>query len=292
MPVLVAVAEAVGDPRYSIENSGSTAGWSPMIIVNGPIIDRLRFRSDTSAMRPGRRANTTIGRFLKLFMVNVPRLLPGTTDKATFGLNFLVVLAEAEDLSPWEPLSVSLGYKPGANLVTVNSVLSLSYNFMTNGSAEEQLETIAEEAVRALGQDTVIQVFGPERRHVLVLSPLVASILSEGGYSKRDIRQYLFENVKIPARLFDSVLKRFWPSETALTFVKAGRLPASYGESDDPDRMVPLMWAPEEFLVVVAGDPERNRSFIALQCGDQGLATSKEIALPEDWEERLSAVSE
>jgi hypothetical protein len=81
-----------------------------MIIVNGPIIDQLKFLSETSALRPGRRANTTIGRFLRLFMVKVRRLLPGITDKATFGLNFFVALAEAEDLSPWEPLSVSLGY--------------------------------------------------------------------------------------------------------------------------------------------------------------------------------------
>ena len=181
----------------SRRQSGSTAGWSPMIIVNGPIIDQLKFRSDTSAMRPGRWANTTIGRFLRLFMVNVARFLPGITDKATFGLNFFVVLAEAEHRSPWEPLSVSMGFKPETSVVTVNSVLCVSYNFVTFGSAENHMEIIAEEAIRALSQDPVPLTFGPERRHMLVLSPLVASILFEGGYSKRDIQQYLFENAGI-----------------------------------------------------------------------------------------------
>jgi hypothetical protein len=48
------------------------------------------------------------------------------------------------------------------------------------------------------------------------------------------------------------------------------------------------MWNPDEFLIIVVGDPERNRSFIATQCADQGLATSREIELPANWEELLT----
>ena len=287
MPLLIAVTEAVADPRYAIEHSGSTSGWAPMIIVNGPIIQQLKFQSETSVTRPGRKANTSLGRFLRLLMVNVARFLPGTTDKATFGLNFFVALAEAEHLSPWEPLSVSLGFEPGISVVTVNSVLCVSYNFLTNGSAENQIEIIAEEASRALSQDPVLQAFGPERRHMLVLSPLIASILSEGGYSRRDIQQYLFEHVGIPARHFDRWLQRFWPKETACSLVKQGRLPESFCTSEDADRTVPLLWNPDEFLIVVAGDPTRNRCFIATQCAEQGLATSKAVNVPVNWEARL-----
>ena len=112
---------------------------------------------------------------------------------------------------------------------------------------------------------------------MLVLSPLVASILSEGGYSKRNIQQYLFENVRIQASQFDKLLQRTWPKETACSLVNAGKLPESFCRSENPDRKVPLMWNPDEFLIIVAGDPTRNRSFIATQCGDQGLATSKAI---------------
>lgn len=292
MPVLMAITEAVADPRYSIGQSGSTSGWAPMIIVNGPIIRQLEFQSEAAVTRPGRKANTTIGRFLRLFMVNVARFMPGITDKATFGLNFFVVLAEAERRSPWEPLSVSLGFKPGMSTVTVNSVLCVSYNFITNGSAENQMGIIAEEASRALSQDTVLQAFGPERRHLLVLSPLVASILSGGGYSKRDVQQYLFENVGITGRQFDRVLQRFWPKETACSLVEQGRLPEPFCISEDPDRIVPLMWNPDEFLIVVAGDPTRNRCFIATQCAEQGLATSKPIEVPGKWEEMLAKLQD
>ena len=277
MPLLTAIAEAVSDPRYSIGHSGSTAGWSPMIIVNGPIIKKLDFRSETAVTRPGKMANTTIGRFLRLLMINVARFLPGTTDKATYGLNYFVAIAEAEHLSPWEPLSVTLGFKPGQSVVTVNSALCVSYNFITFGSAKDHLESIAEEATRAISQDPVILTFGPERRHILVLSPLVASILADGGYSKRDIQQYLFENTGIQARLFDRLLQRTWPEQTACNLVREGRLPEAFSRSEDPERIVPLMLSPDEFMILVAGDPARNRSFIALQVGDQGLATSKAI---------------
>jgi hypothetical protein len=287
-PLLIAVTEAVTEPRYSIEHSGSTSGWAPMIVVNGPIIQQLKFQSETCVTRPGRRANTTVGRFLRLLMINVARFLPGTTDKATFGLNFFVALAEAEHLSPWEPLSVSLGFKSGTSVVTVNSVLSTSYNFITNGSAENQIETIAEEASRALSQDPVLQAFGPERRHMLVVSPLVASILSGGGYSKKDIQRYLFENVGIPASHFDKWLQRFWPKENACRLVKQGKLPDSFCRSENPNRIVPLLWNPDEFLIIVAGDPSRNRCFIATQCAEQGLATSKAVDLPGNWEKLLA----
>jgi len=159
---------------------------------------------------------------------------------------------------------------------------------MTIGSAENQIGIIAEEASRALSQDPVLQAFGPERRHMLVLSPLVASILSGGGYSRRDIQQYLFENVGIPARQFDSLLQRFWPKETACRLAEQGKLPRSFCVSEDPDRIVPLMWSPDEFLIIVAGDPSRNRCFIATQCADQGLATTKPIDVPSKWEKMLA----
>jgi hypothetical protein len=173
-----------------------------------------------------------------------------------------------------------MGFSPETSVVTVNSVLSVSYSFVSFGSAEDHIKVIAEEAIRALSQDPVPLTFGPERRHMLVLSPLVASILSEGGYSKRDIQQYLFENAGIPAAKFDRLLQRTWPKETACSLVKAGKLPKSFCTSEHPDRKVPLMWSPDEFLIIVAGDPTRNRSFIATQCGDQGLATSRAIEFP------------
>jgi hypothetical protein len=279
MPVLIAVAEAVADPRFGIQHAGSTSGWAPFIILNGPIVNQLDFNSGPGATRPGRQANITVSRFLRLFMINVPRYLVGVTDKATFGQNYYGVLAEAESDSPWEPLTVDRGFKRGANVVTVTSAETISDAFASFGEGERQLKTIAWQAARLLSTVPAILGFGRERSVVVTFSPLVANLIAKGKYSKQDVKQYLFQNVRMRASEFDTILTE----GTACSFVEAGRLEKQFCESTDPDRMLPLVHSPNDFLIVVSGDPTRNRSFITLQGGEQGLATSKEIKLPSNW---------
>src|SRR5262249_16216911 len=60
MPVLIAVTEAMIDPKFFVEDAGSTPGWEPLIILNGPIIKELDFNYGGGVMRIGRRANTSI----------------------------------------------------------------------------------------------------------------------------------------------------------------------------------------------------------------------------------------
>lgn len=279
MPVLIAVAEAAADPRFGIQHAGSTSGWAPFIILNGPIVNQLDFNSGPGATRPGRQANITVSRFLRLFMINVPRYLVGVTDKATFGQNYYGVLAEAESDSPWEPLTVDRGFKRGANVVTVTSAETISDAFASFGEGERQLKTIAWQAARLLSTVPAILGFGRERSVVVTFSPLVANLIAKGKYSKQDVKQYLFQNVRMRASEFDTILTE----GTACSFVEAGRLEKQFCESTDPDRMLPLVHSPNDFLIVVSGDPTRNRSFITLQGGEQGLATSKEIKLPSNW---------
>jgi len=68
------VIEAVSEPEFRIEDAGSTPGWEPLIILNGPIIKDLNINYGTGVMRVGRQANTSMGRFLRLFMRNVAGL--------------------------------------------------------------------------------------------------------------------------------------------------------------------------------------------------------------------------
>ena len=76
MPVLVALIEAMADPRYGVEHSGNTPGAETLIIVNGPIIRRLGFNYQQGALRDGFQANTSIGRFWRLYLRNVAGFLP------------------------------------------------------------------------------------------------------------------------------------------------------------------------------------------------------------------------
>ena len=290
LPVLLAITEAVADTRFSIENVGSTVGLTPLIILNGPIIKELGFNSGQGVLRPQAQANITVSRFLRLLMVNVAGYRLGESDMATFGRNYYPVLAEAEDESPWAPLSVDRGFAAGSNLVTVQSADSTTHSFLTEGPAESHLRVIARELARELGGNLLVAMehFGGFISPLLGLTPLVAGILAKAGYSKLDAKRWLYERALVPARQFDEQLARVEQGYNLHEAVNRGTLDARFALSDDPERMVPVMHRAEELQIVVCGAPNRNRSFIAGQFGKYGGDVSREIRLPARWKEQLA----
>ncbi|HAT36579.1 MAG TPA: hypothetical protein DCS82_12770, partial [Rhodospirillaceae bacterium] len=68
-----------------------------------------------------------------------------------------------------------------------------------------------------------------------------------------------------------------------------GKLPADFTENDDPDRLVPIVFKPEDFMIVVAGDELRTNAYVFAHNGILGYPTAKKIELPEQWEEKLAA---
>ena len=140
MPVLIAVIEAMCDPVFRIEDCGSTPGWEPVVIVNGTIVKELDFNYGQGVMRVGRQANTSIGRFVRLFLRNICgyRISPGDGDKGSIGYSFNVALAENEDWARdigWPTFGMDLGFKHDENVVTVQSVVCISPPTYSSGSA-------------------------------------------------------------------------------------------------------------------------------------------------------------
>jgi len=128
---------------------------------------------------------------------------------------------------------------------------------------------------------------GYEETHVLLLSPVIASVLAQGGYSKQAVSDYLVRNATVPASYYEwSITQQDHhpPGTTLAQLVQTGKLPAAWMTSQDPNRMVPLLLPQSGFLVVVAGDPMRNRSCIFRQNFKQGSATGRKVRLPPDWE--------
>lgn len=289
MPVLLAIVEAIAEPRFGVEHIGSTAGWTPLILLNGPIIKQLGFTSGQGVMLPQTQANMTVSRFLRLCLVNIAGYRLGETDMASYGRNYYPVLAEAEDLSPWPPSSTDRGFAAGDNVVTVQSADVISHSFLSIGDAEQHLRNIAYEVSRELGGSILYHMehFGGEVAPIICLSPLVAGILARAGYSKDDVRRYLFEHARVPAWQFDDRLNRSQSGLNLHRAVAAGRLAGIFAVSDDPNRLVPIVHRPEEFFIVVSGSPDRNRNFIAGQIGEQGLTVSRKITLPEVWKNRF-----
>ena len=142
MPVLVALIEAMADPRYGVEHSGNTPGAETLIIVNGPIIRQLGFNYQQGALRDGFQANTSIGRFWRLYLRNVAGFLPHTTDKATFGNTWRVVLAENEDALArmgWTTIAQDQGQTGGDSAVTISRFTGGSVLASVFGTGPEQM---------------------------------------------------------------------------------------------------------------------------------------------------------
>ena len=59
--------------------------------------------------------------------------------------------------------------------------------------------------------------------------------------------------------------------------VRKGIIPPLYAESDDPDRVVPLLLRPDMVSIVVGGDPGRNQNRIYANNHAQGVPISRRV---------------
>ncbi len=297
MPVLVALIEAMADHAYGVEHSGNTPGGETLIILNGPIIKQLGFNYTQGVMRDGFMPNTSVGRFWRLYLRNVAGFLPHRNDKATFGNTWRVVVAENEDVVRkigWTPSSVDFGYAAGENTVMIarhtggNHISSVS-----GANAAELMPYVCDAMVRQYSWQimfTVGQGMGTLRPQML-LSPIIAETIAASGWSKQDLKRHLFEHARMPAREFERIL-RDWTQKPTWNLKEeheAGHIPKVFHESDDPDRMVPLVWKPEDYLICVTGDLTRNSIYIFAHNGVLGFPVAKPVRLPKDWERMLKS---
>ena len=114
VPVVVAAVQAVLDERFDLtEMQATTHCTAPLLIVNGPLARDLDIASGFGAFGPGFRANASIGRALRLTMINIGGGRPGASDMALLGHpgKFTYCIAENEAQSPFEPLHVALGLR-------------------------------------------------------------------------------------------------------------------------------------------------------------------------------------
>jgi hypothetical protein len=296
MPVLLAVAEAIADPEFRLEDAGSTPGWEPLVILSGPIAAQLEFNTAGGLMRVGPQPNTSIGRFLRMYMRNVAgwRTPPGTTDKCSIGSTFNVALAEDETMIEelgWPSFRADLGFAPKDNVVTVQSVVAISPPIYSGGDTPEQLmEPISHLMATTMGPWSFTGLWYGRQHPLLLLSPAVARAFAACGWGKDEIRRQLFDEVTIEARWLERYPFHVAGADDSLARrVAEGLLPAMYAESDDPERPIPLLRRPEWTKIVVAGDPGRNQSKVYVNNHEQGPPVSKRVVLLEDFEARVSA---
>jgi hypothetical protein len=296
MPILVALVEAMADPRYGVEHSGNTPGAETLIILNGPLIKELGFNYEQGAMRDGIQANTTIGRFWRLYLRNVAGFLHHRTDKGTFGNTWRVVLAENEDALRrigWTTIAEDEGVA-GGSAVTISRYTGGGVIASVFGNSPEQmLPYLADSITRKVGWELMFTVgMGVgSQRPLLLLSPILAETLAKGGLDKAALKGRLFELVRIPARQFERYVGEWTnlvpgrPSLAAL--VKAGQIPEVFALSEDPERLVPIVCRAEDLMIAVSGDPLRTNAYAFAHNGILGYPTTKAIRLPAGWAQLL-----
>ncbi len=292
MPVLVAITEALADHAYGVQHSGDTTGGEALVILSGPAADELGFNSHGAALRDGYRANTSVGRFVRLLLRSVAGCLPEGADKSTFGNTWRVVLAEqatAIEQLGWLSLTQDQGFGTDETTVTVARYTAGGVVGSIFGrTAEAIVPNLADGLVRMVGWELGVFTVGiaaGTARPLLVLSPMVANTLARDGLDKAGLKQMLFEHARLPAHK----LERFagpWvnavPGHPSLNeMVERGMADPLYA-GDDPDRLVPIAVRPEDFMVVVAGDPLRSNAYVFAHNGMHGFPITRPVRLGLD----------
>jgi peroxiredoxin len=246
LPVVIAALEAVCTDEFNIHGvMATTMGASPVIVVNGPIRDRLDMNSGLMALGTGNRANATIGRAVRLAIRNIGGSKPGGTDRSTLGspMKFTMCFAEAEERSPWAPLHVERGFKAEESVVTVFA--------MTSGPVHivDQESRAPDEMAGTLGLG-LESMFLPKYHMMPVDSLLVVcpehidTLMRDGTYEKDRLRDRIQEVTMRPLRdmVADDV------SGAGMTRAAAAKL-----SDEQLDNRVPKFAKREHIHMVVAG---------------------------------------
>lgn len=257
LPVLIAAVEALAEPQFNLHGIQATTNpVGPMAIVNGPIRKELAMNCARNVMGPGNRANATIGRAIRLILLNIGGGIPEEVDKASQGFpgKYIFCIAENEEASPWEPLHVERGFKREDSTVTMVGAQGTT-NVVTACLTDirDMLLVIAD-AMGYMGSNNVLLGSGEP---LLLLTPGHVELLAKEGFSKASTKQFLYEHMGFPASKYPLCMRR----ERMDRVTKDGII--------RPARR------PEDIMIVAAGGPEPFHATFVPTFGDTWAVTKR-----------------
>lgn len=196
LPAVIAGVEAICDPDFSLVGvSGTTDAVAPLLILNGPVRQALDVNSGAGAFGPGWRANATIGRAVWLCWLNIGGAAPGVISMSTFSQpgRYSYCIGENEEASPWEPLHVEHGFTATQSTVAAMAAEALQVVADTqHRRAHEVLGTIARSGsvIASDGHAGLTDT-------LLVISPEHARTIADDGWSKADVREFLYRETRV-----------------------------------------------------------------------------------------------
>ena len=239
MPLVVAAVKAVIDPRFDLtEMQATTHCTAPLIIVNGPA--RLTcgpVASGFGALGPGHRANASVGRALRLAMINIGGGRPGESDMALLGHpgKFTFCLAEDEEHSSLPPLHTSRGFAREDSVVTVigaEAPHSALYSPVGDSAVDVgALVRVLAAGLANLATNNAVLRAGSA---TVVLNPDHAAVFTRANVNREGIQKALFEACTFSGRELNEV-------------------GGGFAVGGDDDVSYPCFRAAEDIIVLMAG---------------------------------------
>jgi hypothetical protein len=244
LPVLLGALEAMLEERFNLTLvQATTSAGAPLLLVNGPCARRIGLHGGTGCLGPGFRANATIGRAVRLILLNLGGGVPGVTALSGFGgpWRYTFCLAENEAESPWEPYSVSKGYGPGEDVVTAIPCEGPVQVWDDVSQDPDRLLVAIADMMSALGGGNIYR----QADMVVAMSPQHAGICARAGLGRADAHRLLME--RAGRRLGEIKRGGIWRGEAG-----ARRWPFPVDLGDD-DFFVPAVGDPADLHLIVAG---------------------------------------
>jgi hypothetical protein len=210
LPVIITAMECIVED-YTFDHMLSSEGsFTLLILVNGPIAKKIGMHSGIGFLGHGWYANNTIGRAIRLCLMNIGHIKPGGFDMALIGRpssHTFYTFTENTDLSPWEPYHVSRGYKPEDNCVTVSTVAG-SFRIYGGGAVQPwDVKSVLAEIIKDISGDRMVlgqyklglgNPLAHFRKHIIIIHPELALLLSRLGYTKEKLIEQIYESTKVP----------------------------------------------------------------------------------------------
>jgi hypothetical protein len=195
LPVVITAVEALLDDRCNTRGvQCSTHISTPLVIVNGPIVQALGINSGHNVFGQGWRANATIGRAVKLVLVNLGGATLGSpTKRPSVILGNLPIVSASTKLPIPGSRCDRRGLPPMIASVTVFGAEAHITSIIIGAPPHGLLQTIAD-TMATLGSNHLY--LGGES--FVMLGPEHADLLAKAGWAKRDVRAYLYEQARQP----------------------------------------------------------------------------------------------
>ena len=238
LPVVITAIEALADPAFNLDSiQATTHPVAPLVIVNGPIARELGIQAGYNAFGQGFRANMTIGRAVRLVLMNVGGGLPDTGDRSTQGspAKIAYCVAENEAENPWEPLHVEHGFPADVSTVTTigcEGPHNIQDHYSYTGLGV--LKIIAG-AMGQAGSNNLLAFGQP----LLSLGPEHAATIARDGYSKRQVKEFIFEHARFPLGRLGEEYRRLHVDHRHAV--------------DSPETLLPIVRSPDDLSVIVVG---------------------------------------